>query len=353
MDIHRQIYLQTKPNNYDYSIIIPTYNSKKTLLKLLNSIFETKGRERYEVIVVDDASTDETYQAIKDYPVKIMTSPQNKGSAHARNIGAYAAQSPYIIFFDADIILQPNTLDLLIKCIKGQPENHVYMGIYSDIPVEKNIVSEYKALLDSYHWKQVKKIEVTSFEPRCAIMKKTLFEKSGGFDERITGADVEDYELGYRLLDLNARLLVNPDICVYHHFPTSINKLLRSMFHRTQSWIKLFKHRKKFDNVASTPESALACGISGLSGLLIPAIGFDYAALIGFICLISLFVFLCADFWVYAFHKRGYCLALTCVCLHYFVCMVVFWGAMTGLLSRTKNKPILSISGAISFTGKY
>ncbi|MBF0449467.1 MAG: glycosyltransferase family 2 protein [Candidatus Magnetomorum sp.] len=339
MTITKQIHSKKGAcNKHQYSIIIPTYNSKTTLIKLLNSILATERHERFEIIVVDDASTDQTYQAISGYPIRTIRSSTNRGSAYARNTGALAAQSSCLIFFDADIVVQPDTLDRLIACIDGQPENHVYMGVYSDTPVQKNLISEYKAMLDAYHWKNIKNHQVTSFEPRCAIMRKSLFEKAGGFDDTIAGADVEDYELGYRLLDLKTRLFVNPEIQVDHHFPTSFHQLFSTMFHRTQSWMQLFKHRKKFDNVASTLESALACGIAGLSGCLLPAIGIDYRAFLGFFCMVSLFIFLFSDFFLYIFDKKNFGTGIKMTVLHYTICMLVFWGAMIGLFGRTRKE---------------
>jgi GT2 family glycosyltransferase len=342
MDIKKQKYLkQTTCETYQYSIIIPTFNSKESLLLLLDSIIASKDRQRFEIIVVDDASTDQTCQAIANYPVRLIVSDKNRGSAHARNTGAFSAQTPYLIFFDADVVLQSNTLDLLIKSIKDQPKNHVYMGIYSAIPAKKNLISEYKALLDANHWKKIKSLQVTSFEPRCAIMRKSLFDQSGGFDDRISGADVEDYELGYRLLDLNARLFVNPSIRVNHHFPMSFKQLLLTMFCRTKSWMQLFLKRKKFDNVASTPESALACGISGLSGLLIPAVGFHNDVRVGFFCLICLFIFLFSDFIIHIFRTKGWWTGSKMFVLHYMICICVFWGAMAGLFNIIMTKDVI------------
>ena len=314
-----------------YSIIIPTYNSKKTIIKLLDSICKTKEQERFEIIVVDDASTDQTYDAIKAYPIRYIASNKNKGSAHARNRGAFAAQCPYLIFFDSDIILKHDTLDLLIKSIEGQNENHIYMGIYDEKPVQKNFISEYKALLDAFHWRNIKTCEVTSFEPRCAILKKTLFEKAGGFDETFIGADVEDYELGYRFLNMNAKLLVNPNIRVYHHFPLTLKKLISTLFFRTQSWVQLFNNRKKFDNVGSTKESAFACGISGLSSFLLPAIGFENAALIAFIVMFFLYYLIFSNFFSHSFNKKGIKAGLKIIIFHYFICIIIFWGAIFGI----------------------
>lgn len=321
-------------SNFKYSIIIPTYNSKHTIVKLLDSIFATKGHEHFEIIVVDDASTDQTYKVVKTYPVRIIVSSKNMGSAHARNTGAFAAQSPYLIFFDADVVIKPDTLERLTKRIEEKNENYVFMGIYDENPVKINFISQYKALLDSYHWRNIKTKAVTSFEPRCAIMKKSLFEKSGGFDDTIVGADVEDYELGYRLLDINAKLIVDPEIKVYHHFPMSVKHLISTLFNRTKSWIQLFSSRKKFDNVGSTIESALACGISGLSSFLLPAIGFETSATLAFLLMFSLFWVIFSDFFLHAFYEKGICFGVKVIFFHYFICIVIFWGAVKGISRR-------------------
>jgi len=320
-----------------YSIIIPCYNTKDTLEELLVSIISSSNADQFEIIVVDDGSTDGTYRAIQHYPVRVIRSEINKGSAHARNIGAFYAKTPFLIFFDADIIIQSDTLEKLIACIAGNPKNHVYMGIYSHDPVHKSFVSMYKAMLDTWHWQNIKTNAVTSFEPRCAIMHKSLFEKVGGFDETFEGADVEDYELGYRLLALGTILYVNTDIKVHHHFPMTGKELLKTMFRRSMSWAQLFVHRKQFDNVASTPEAALSCGIAGWSILLWPLIFYDCIALLFFLALLCLFGYLVSGFFVQVKNYYGFWIGIRLLVLHYMVCGVIFFGGVTGLFCSKKQ----------------
>ena len=100
--------------NNKISIVIPVYNSSKTIDKCLKAIFNS-NYSNFEVIIVDDGSTDETVDIIKkDFEqTKIIKLNGNKGAAAARNKGVEKAQGNIIMFTDSDIIIQPNTLNLI------------------------------------------------------------------------------------------------------------------------------------------------------------------------------------------------------------------------------------------------
>jgi len=85
----------------DYSVVITTYNSSNYIRKALDSVF-SQTIEPSEVIVVDDCSTDNTIESISSYPIKIIESQVNLGTAIARNLGLSAVQSEFIFILDAD-----------------------------------------------------------------------------------------------------------------------------------------------------------------------------------------------------------------------------------------------------------
>ena len=100
--INRDIELKYK-NIYDkkVSVIIPVYNQQELVLKAIYSIPQ---RTDIEVIVIDDCSTDNTYEALKniDYPIKLFKTEVNSGAGYARNIGLDNAVGEYIVFLDSD-----------------------------------------------------------------------------------------------------------------------------------------------------------------------------------------------------------------------------------------------------------
>ncbi len=98
---------------YKFSIIIPCYNEEKYIKRCLNSIFEqTLNRQNYEVIVIDDGSSDSSTNIAKEYDIKLLNS-NRLGAGGARNVGIDNAKGEYIILLDADDYLYKN--DVLEK----------------------------------------------------------------------------------------------------------------------------------------------------------------------------------------------------------------------------------------------
>src|SRR4030043_1295029 len=97
------------------SIVIPTFNSAQVLKACLESLAnQTVSGEAYEVIVVDDGSTDETKDIVAKYPVRYIYQ-QNRGPAAARNNGVNHAQGEIVLFTDADCDSEPNWIEEMIK----------------------------------------------------------------------------------------------------------------------------------------------------------------------------------------------------------------------------------------------
>ena len=123
------------------SVIIPTYNSEKYILDCLNSIFSSTYTN-YEVIIVDDGSTDNTINFIKNirnHNIKIY-SCNNKGPGFARNVGIKHSKGKYVFFVDSDDTINSDTFEMLLSEMKG---NDIVIGnykiIYDDGTIEKFI----------------------------------------------------------------------------------------------------------------------------------------------------------------------------------------------------------------------
>ncbi len=114
------------------SVIIPVFNSEKYIKKCLDSIVSQKGD--FEIIIVDDGSTDKTPEIIKEYAskynnIKIITQ-SNKGVSSARNTGIKTSKSKYITFVDSDDWLEPNAFAKALKIIKQDKSDIILTGYY-------------------------------------------------------------------------------------------------------------------------------------------------------------------------------------------------------------------------------
>lgn len=100
----------------DLSIIIVNYNTKDITLNCLKAVFASKTHYTYEVIVVDNASSDGSVPAFKktQWPLTLIANAKNGGFANANNIGAHSASGKYIWLLNSDTIIQPTTIEQLM-----------------------------------------------------------------------------------------------------------------------------------------------------------------------------------------------------------------------------------------------
>lgn len=206
------------------SIIIPTYNRQRLLEKTLRSLFnQSFPKDHYEIVIVDDGSTDETEEMVKNLslisPVKIKYFKQeNKGPGSARNKGASNADGEILIFCDSDIIYDPGYLKNLVRPIQAGEA------------IGTTHAQEYIANIDNplaRRWgtKRIAEDLIERFVYRA--ISKQAFLEVGGFDP--TRGYCDDWTLVEKF-KTNA-LIVSEAIC-YHHNPDT----LKDVFNQAK-WI--------------------------------------------------------------------------------------------------------------------
>ena len=123
-------------SNYFYSVVIPTYNNEETILRALNSVYNQTFKD-YEIIIVNDASTDKTLEICKKFKedhlsttsVKIITNETNKGVGISRKKGFDICTGQFITFLDSDDIFYNNFLEYGRNFIIGQNPDVVYTTV--------------------------------------------------------------------------------------------------------------------------------------------------------------------------------------------------------------------------------
>lgn len=138
----------------DLSVIIPCFNAEQYILTCLNSI-KALSSLSYEIIVIDDGSTDSTLKHIKSFGEQytgeiIIVSQPNKGTAYARNVGLNLASGKYVLFLDADDCVYPDELELLVKeIVKDDVEMGMadyYKAIKGKIYIPESVIRREKRL---------------------------------------------------------------------------------------------------------------------------------------------------------------------------------------------------------------
>ncbi len=190
------------------SIIIPTYNRAWVIREAVDSVLGQTYRN-FELIVVDDGSTDNTLDILESYGNDITVIQQeNQGVSSARNTGVAAAKGEYIAFLDSDDVWQPKKLEVQTAYFVSHPD--VMICQTEEIWVRKGVRVNPK----NRHKKPSGMIFMPSLElclvsPSAVMMKKSLLENMGGFDTSLPAC--EDYDLWLRIsLNLPVHLIDEP-----------------------------------------------------------------------------------------------------------------------------------------------
>ncbi len=216
------------------SVIVPAYNSGKTLTVCLKSLSkQTYPSEKYEIIIVDDGSTNNTSIILSSLPeanlFKVIHHSENCGLAAARNTGIKNAKGDILIFLDSDMEVEKGFIE---KHVTFHRKNSVIGVLGSIIPDIENPYDKYQRYL--YESKRGatkfdinKPIPFNAFIFNNTSIKKIAFGKAGLFDENIKMYGGEDTEFSYRVWRYYPEgLYYDPSILVMHHHYRTIEQTL-------------------------------------------------------------------------------------------------------------------------------
>lgn len=213
-----------------YSVIIPAFNAGKTLSDTLVALKQQSiSPAEYEVIVVDDGSTDETAALARRFGANCISQP-NRGPAAARNYGVRVARGEIILFTDADCVPDRDWIRQMTLPFRNERMVGV-KGAYRTRQTELAARFAQAEFEDRYDLlKKVAAIDMV--DTYSAAFRREVFIKIGLFDESFPVANNEDTELSYRLCAASYFLEFNPEALVYHRHLDSFAKYLRLKFKR-------------------------------------------------------------------------------------------------------------------------
>ncbi len=237
------------------SVIIPAYNSEKTITPCLESALNQDiPKDDYEVTLIDDGSTDNTQTIAKTFAINIF--PQkNQGPAAARNSGAEKAIGDILIFTDSDCELEPDFVEKIAAPIILNPEIVGVQGSYKT--KQKEFIARFVQIeIETRYQKMAKKRFTDFIGTYAAAYRKDVFHSFGGFDTGFPLASGEDAEFSYKLQSSGCKLVFEPQACVYHLHPSTLRSYMRIKFFRGYWRIRLYKkHPSKTINDSYTPQS--------------------------------------------------------------------------------------------------
>lgn len=262
------------------AIIIPVYNCGSTLEVCLPGIRLVSKLHNWELIVVDDASTDNSGHIAERFGAQVIKLSQNRGVASARNMGVKATNADILIFVDADIVPQPGTLEEMIKVLKLRSDVHA-VGAYP-LPIDLSTYwsSHFVGLRSAwgYQWKKGEsERRFSCLQSECGAIRKAIFEELGGFSEQYRDVGMEEFKLGHNMEKHGyCNLLIRN--AQYKHYYRTLRRRELNLIERTARWVPLFLQRRKFESpgAVGTLLATLSCLLTfivtaGLiSGIFIP-----------------------------------------------------------------------------------
>lgn len=246
----------------ELSIIFVNFNDNVHLGKSLLSLEKNAQDIDYEVIIVDNNSTDGSQEFIKNHfpSIKFICNEENLGFAKANNQGIRESKGEYILLLNTDTSINPGALRVLLQEMRGSSD---IGGIGPALLMEKddyqvsfgrkiNFFSELlqKSFLNTYYKMKLKRDkrerEVNWLSGACLLIKKSILKEVGLFDENFF-LYFEDIDLCLRIRENGWRLVYLPQAEVFHSGGGSTKSLrLTSRFHYRKSQLYFYeKHNSK------------------------------------------------------------------------------------------------------------
>ena len=233
-----------------FSVIIPTFNAQSTLNELLNSL-SNQTYNNFEIIVVDDCSTDSTAHIAKNYSCRLIRLKENRGPAYCRNIGARKASGDLLVFTDSDCKADPSWLENVSRHF-SKNDVVALMGRLELLP--SNFLGDSISALGfpaggGIGFDKMWKVDEGGFAESLSscnfAVRKDIFWGLGGFDETFPYPGGEDSLLAYHLRRSNYKIKYCPDVVSYHEARDSFNDFLKWQFRRG---VSSFIFSKKVSN---------------------------------------------------------------------------------------------------------
>jgi glycosyltransferase involved in cell wall biosynthesis len=215
------------------SVIIPAYNSAQSLSQAIESVLE-QSLQDFEIIVVDDGSTDNTLEVARSFQTgaRLISQP-NGGPGSARNAGINSSSGEYLVFLDADDILLPDKLVVQSDFLDQNPDIGV---VFSDVLCfssgkdGEEVLTEFPT--SSYVRNSVGPPEKTRevlavqniFPPLAAMVRRGCVESVGGFDESRDLIGLEDWDLWFRIAQAHDFYYLDKLVGKYCLAPSSVSQ---------------------------------------------------------------------------------------------------------------------------------
>jgi len=234
------------PRHPYLSVIMPAHAAAGVLPRSLQALADSElPRAYWELIVVDDASSDDTASIaarFADVVVRLPGTPY--GPAYARNRGFEITRGDCVVFLDADVCVYPDTLTQFALALGCAPNVSAVFGSFDTRSEAKGFVAQYRNLLTHYCHQQ-NPGPADTFWSSCGAIRREAFVEAGMFDEwHFPRRQIEDFELGDRLRRHGRQIVLHPEIRVQHLKNRTLRGMIAAdLYDRALPWMRLFGGR--------------------------------------------------------------------------------------------------------------
>lgn len=234
------------------SIIIVTYNNLNLTKKCVNSILERTAYPNYEIIIVDNASSDETSKYLKELEkkhsnIKIKLNKENFGFAGGNNQGIQIAKGKYYILLNNDTIVTRGWITGLIKHFEDEKVGMVgsvtnSIGNEAEIEVDykdENEIDEFSLNYTTEHYNEIyENIKVLAMY--CVALKREIVDEIGLLDENYERGMFEDDDYSMALKKAGYKIICTEDVFIHHFWRASFKKI------NNEEYKRIFEKNKKY-----------------------------------------------------------------------------------------------------------
>jgi glycosyltransferase involved in cell wall biosynthesis len=229
------------------SIIIPVFNAEKTLAQTIDSAL-TQTYENFEIIVVDDGSTDGSFNIAEQFiahGVRLLSQPNN-GASSARNHGLRVSSGDFIQFLDADDVLHPKKIECQVRTARKYTNLHLIGGIWRrfDYDISKPYLpmpytEKETKIFDNVQWL----IDRPYMIPHVWLVSKELIGLAGEWNEKLSFND--DGEFFYRVIAASAEIIIDHEAVSFYRTGNISSLSNRKDRRALISWIASVKSYKE------------------------------------------------------------------------------------------------------------
>lgn len=241
------------------SVIIPNRDGANTIARCLEAAFASRGAA-FEVIVVDDASSDRSVELIRRFPCWLIQLDRHQGAAAARNAGAAWARGELLFFTDADCLLREDTLAAACRALSARDAPAVAGGTYTLLPQDDSFFSRFQSVF--IHYSETKRAADPDYVATHALaVRAETFRRHGGFAQGFLPI-LEDVEFSHRLRRAGCRLVVDPAIQVRHIFNFTLLLSLRNACVKAMYWTLYSLHNRDLFADSGTASHELKANVA-------------------------------------------------------------------------------------------